>query len=537
MRFPPVTSSRFFIAALALSLGVVRPADGESVYTYHNDINRTGWNASETTLTTKNVKSARFGQLAATTLDGLVDAQPLFVEGQSIGTYGIRNVAYVATENDTLYAIDGASGAVLLSRNFGAPVPDSYKAGDTNVYPVVGILGTPVIDRTRGAIYFVTDTLESGTDVYRLHAVSLATFADIGQTVVAATTTLSDDSVYDFQSRYQLQRAALLESNGIIYVAFGSNGDIDPKISRGLILAYSAANLAPYGAQHVTTNRLVESGNFYLTSVWQAGYGPAADSLGNVYFSTGNSDPRYPTYSAAYNLPDSVLKVSGDLSTLLGSFTPSNYFKLDEGDTDMGSGGTMVVPDQSNGVQLAMAGGKDGRGFLLNRNDLGGYNAAGPNYVLATINEGPCWCGPSYFVGADGVPRILTGGRNGVTSWKLSVAGSVSLTADSTTSSSVVSGLPDNGGTYPVVSSNGQKAGTGIVWFVRRPQTSSDVDPGTPVTLYAYDASNLQVQLFAASAGTWKHADNSNATITPTVADGHVYVASNKQLLVFGELH
>lgn len=536
---PKLPCSRFGLLSflvIALQLGGLQPANATSVYTYHNNVNRTGWNSTESTLTTKNVKPGRFGLLHTVSLDGLVNAQPLFIEGQSISSYGTRNIVYVATENNTLYAIDGASGVILLSRNFGAAVPDSYKSGDRNVYPVMGILGTPVIDPLRNAIYFVTDTFASGVDVFRLHAVALSTLGDIAQTVIGASTTLSDGTLYNFQSRYQLQRAALLENNGIIYVAFGSNGDINPPISRGLILAYSAASLTPYPA-HVTTDRLVESGNFYLTSVWQAGFGPAADSFGNVYFSTGNSDPRYPTYNGTYNLPESVLKVSSDLSTRLDSFTPSNYFALDEGDLDFGSGGTMVVPDQAGSVQLVMAGGKDGRAFLLNRNNLGGYNAGGPDRVVATVNGGPCWCGPAYFVGADNVPRILTGGGNGVISWKLNTSASVSLAEDSATTPAVVSGLPDNGGTYPVVSSNAQVAGTAVVWFVRRPQTWSDVDPGTPLTLYAYDASNLQRQLFSATAGNWIAANYSNATITPTVADGRVYVASNKQLQIFGEFH
>jgi hypothetical protein len=110
------------------------------------------------------------------------------------------------------------------------------------------------------------------------------------------------------------------------------------------------------------------------------------------------------------------------------------------------------------------------------------------------------------------------------------------LVLDSSTGSNAVNGLPDGGGTIPVISSNGTTAGSGVVWFVQRPATSSDQDPGTPITLRAFVASNLTQQLISLPAGTWRHADNSNANLVPTVANGKVYVASNKQLQIFGLL-
>lgn len=197
----------------------------------------------------------------------------------------------------------------------------------------------------------------------------------------------------------------------------------------------------------------------------------------------------------------------------------------------------LLLPDQPGSMpHLAVAGGKDGRAFVMNRDNLGGYTKNGPDKVLQVVNMGPCWCGPAYFVGSDGASHILTGGGNGITSWQLQTSPSVALVQETSTGSGTVSGLPDNGGSIPVVSSNGTTAGSAVVWFVQKPATSSDSDPGTPVTLWAYAASDLTQPLVSIEAGTWTHAVNSNANLVPTVANGKVYVASNKQLQIFGLL-
>ena len=98
-------------------------------------------------------------------LDGRVDAEPLFLSNQAIDGQGHARRVYVATENNSLYALDAAAGTVLWQRNFGPPVPDSYKSGDDNVYPVMGILGTPTIDRNLNALFVVADTFNSSNDV------------------------------------------------------------------------------------------------------------------------------------------------------------------------------------------------------------------------------------------------------------------------------------------------------------------------------------------------------------------------------------
>jgi len=513
------------------------PSSPQDVLTYHGDNYRTGWFSSETQLTVSNVNGNSFGLLKVVTLDGRVDAEPLYVSQQAIQNKGTRNVVYVATENNSIYAIDADTGAILWRKNFGPPVPDAYKSGDDNVFPVMGILSTPVIDRNLGNLYFVSDTYNGSSDVFKLHAISLVTGKNVTKpTAIKTSARLENGSTWTFNPRYQLQRPGLLEANGAIYVAFGSNGDINPNISRGVIVRYDANSLARIGSD-VTDTLTPPDSRYYLSSIWQSGFGLAADENGEIYFSTGNSDPGTPSYSANFNRPDSIMHLSADLNSLVDSFTPSDYFPLDQVDLDLGSAGTMVLPPQAGAIpHLVVGGAKDGRAFLMNRDSLGGYTPGGPDNVLQTITQGYCWCGPAYFVGSDSKPYVLTGGQNGISSWQLQTSPSAKLVAKSTTGFGPNDGLPDYGGAIPVVSSNGTTPGTAIAWFVQKPQTSSDSDPGTPISLMAYDASNLATQLFTAQAGTWTHAVNSNANAVPTVANGKVYVASNKQIQIFGLL-
>lgn len=506
-----------------------------SVTTYHNDAGRTGWNANETILSTANVNAATFGLLHTVAVDGRVDAEPLVVPNEPIDGQGVHDAVYIATENDTVYTLDAQSGAVLQSRNLGLSIPTSQKDYDDNVYPTYGILSTPVVDVTNDAIYVVTDTNEgaSAPDVYRLHKLALNNLSDlVPSVVIAPATTLSDGSPYTFPPQHERQRPGLLEANNTIYVAFGSTGDTHPTISRGAIAGFSATNLAPVTNDEYPNRLELATDPYYLSSIWQSGYGVAADSSGNIYFSTGNSDPYAPSYGPPYNYPDSVLKISGNLGSVLDSFTQYNYFAQDQGDGDFGSGGTMVVPDQT-GVypHLIVAGGKDGYAYVLNRDQLGGYTPNGPNKIVAEFTQGFCWCGPAYFVGADGTPRIVTGGGNGIQTWRLTDGSTFGISPEGQVPAANTDGQPDSGGSIPVVSSNGTAAGSAILWFVQRPNDTSVF----ALTLRAYDASNLSHQLFASTAGNWTNF-NSNANVVPAVANGYVYVASNKQVQIFGLL-
>ena len=185
-------AASFLLPAVTLAADKQSPSSPQDVLTYHNDTNRTGWFSSETQLTTANVNSSSFGLQKVVLLDGRIDAEPLFVSGQTIQGQGVHDVIYLVTETNGIYALDAVSGAILWHAQFGIPVPYTYKNGDDNVFPMMGILSTPVIDRTAGVMYFVNDTV-SGGENFRLHEVSLSTGRDVVPPVtIQFSDTLSD---------------------------------------------------------------------------------------------------------------------------------------------------------------------------------------------------------------------------------------------------------------------------------------------------------------------------------------------------------
>jgi hypothetical protein len=222
-----------------------------AVTTYHYDTLRTGWNSHEITLS-DSAFPARFGVLGVTALDDQVDSQPLLVPGEYIAG-GMHNVVYVATESNTVYGLDATSGAVLVHRNLGPPMP--MPLGCTTNGPNVGINSTPVIDLSRGRLYVIA-YVEAGSPSYQLHALNLLTLADaVAPITVKATHTLTNGSTYTFNARYQRQRSGLLELNGVIYAGFASFCDFGANVSRGWVLGWSASNLAPLLKNELTDSR------------------------------------------------------------------------------------------------------------------------------------------------------------------------------------------------------------------------------------------------------------------------------------------
>jgi hypothetical protein len=502
---------------------------GTSVVTHHNDTLRTGWNDRETSLTAANVNSNSFGLLAAVPLDDQVDAAPLVLAGQPFaGASGKHNIAFVVTENDSVYAIDTATGAVLGKRNLGAPVPEStLPAACNNNGENVGITSTPVIDAARQTLYLIADTYENGAPVFRIHALSVRNLADeLPPVVVTATHRRSDNSLEVFTPLVQRQRAALLEANGTIYAAFGSYCDAAANISRGWVLGWSASTLAPLASNDLTDRAVQSPAQFFLASVWMSGAGLAADESGSLFFSTGNSDPA--TYDGVDDIQESVVRESPDLSTMQSLFTPSNQSSLDKNDQDLGAGGPLLIPRQPAGPvpDIAVAAGKDGRLFVLNRESLGGFSPSG-NDVLDTVSIGDCWCAQSYFVGPDGVARIVTSGGRAVGIWRLRVTPTVALTRQSL---SAPLSTGEDGGFFTSVSSNGRAAGSAVIWAVSRPTNG---DPAN-VLLYAIKPADAEI-LFSAVAGTWPNT-NADSDLVPVVANGTVLVASYGQLAIFGLL-
>jgi hypothetical protein len=498
------------------------------VVTQHYDVQRTGWNAQETILTASNVNSATFGLLHSVAVDDQVDAQPLVLTNQSIsGVQGNRTVVYVATEGNTIYAIDASSGAVLLSKNLGTPVPQSVLGNCSNNAIHIGINSTPVIDRAAGRLFVVTYTWNGSVLTYRLHALNMTTLADaIPPVVVTASHTLTDGTTYTFQASRNRQRAGLLEANGNIYVGFTSFCDFFAARSRGWVLGWNASTLTPLAANQLNDKLASSPTNFFLTSVWMSGNGLAASPTGGIFFATGNSGKN--SYNSVNNLSESVVNLSSDLTQVTDFFTPSNVNTMDANDSDLSSGGVLLIPQQSGPVaNLAVALAKDGRMFLLNQQNLGKFTAGGPDKVLGTFPIAGCWCAESYYTGSDGVGRVVSSAGNTVIVWKIQTTPSVTLVTERTLSA-IASG--QDPGFFTSVSSNGTQAGTAIIWAVSRPTDTSPAD----VLLYAFNAADGSL-LFSANAGTWPSA-NANANIVPVVANGQVFVASNQQLGIFGPI-
>lgn len=356
------------------------------VLTQHNDNERTGANLRELCLTTKNLKSGRFGLLHSWKVDGQIYAQPLYVSGVELPDGTVRNVVYVATMRNRIYAFDADGGdnqKPLWCRYLGPPADfdqfplEFWWTGRFNIYPNIGVTSTPVIDLDTKTIFAVAKVrLGPGkphkphllpgkpyppeTVAQRLYALDLAKgekhdSVEIAPSVAGAGQESKNGTVR-FNPLKELQRAGLLLANGKIYVAFASHQDNKPW--HGWIVAYDAKTLkqtAVYCTSCITDSA-GEGG------IWQAGAGPAADPDGNVYVMTGNG----AWDTTTKELANSFVKLDPSLS-VIDWFTPSHYRCLNEIDADLGSAGPLLIPNS----ELLVGGGKEGTIYLLKRTHLG----------------------------------------------------------------------------------------------------------------------------------------------------------------------
>jgi hypothetical protein len=540
--FLAATSRVILWAACAATISAIGGREARSaqavrsVLTFHYDAQRTGWNHFETLLTPANVAGGQFGLVHQVLLDEQVDAQPLLAAAVKIGGK-TEQVLYIVTENDTIYAIGAATGEILFSRNLGPAVSMSALPGHcNNNSALVGINSTPVIDLAASTLYVMAYTyVNNKSPTWNLYALDLATLADkVPPAVVAASAPLTDGSTYRFNAAVSRQRPALLEANGNIYAGFGSFCDIESQVQRGFVLGWQAGSLTPLPANRIDDRQAHSANGFFLSDVWMSGNGIAANGAGRLFFTTGNSDPSGTSYDPVTNLSESVVKLAPDLSRVEGFFTPSDsqfgVKTLDQTDNDFGSGGVTLLPPQpGTATLLAVAAGKVGQMYLLNRNALGGYAGNGVNRVLGAYPISQCWCGESYFTGADGIGRVVSSGGGPLMVWRVQTAPQPSLVRESQ-SQPVPQGAQD-GGFFTTISSNG--TANPIIWAVGRPQSAAN----DTVTLYAYDpvaaAGGATDWLYVATAGTWPNLGG-NANIVPVVANGRVYVASYKELDIFG---
>jgi hypothetical protein len=486
------------------------------VLTYHVDTLRTGWNATETDLTQATVKSTKFGLLKTLTVDGSVLAQPLIVAGFQMPDGTKHDVLLIVTEHNSVYAFDAQSYAQLWHVNLGSS-QSANDVGCGHVYPEYGISATPVIVRGgtgQAAVYLVAATEPSSGQFHTLlHKLDLGTGHDLLTPVeIAAAKKMSDGSTMRYSAKYQWIRSGLAFANGTVYLAASSHCDINAGAISGWLMRYGTdlTQASAFSTIHTPAG-------YELSAIWMSGFAPAVDTDGSVFAVTGNGN----FAKGGKDWGESVIKLGKNLAQVNDFFTPAAYDTLNNGDTDFGSGGVMLLPVVAGQLAppLAVAMGKDAVLYLLDRGNLGHKKAndAGALQAMRVANNSGLWGGPAYFGGPSGGVVYYQISSAPLQAYAVSTGSTPKLTA--TVHGSTNAGW---GGSLPVVSSNGAKAGTGVVWVIRR---------GSTPQLEAYDAEHLGTPIYAASAGAWP---NGAPFLTPLEANGRVYVGSTGKVMVFG---
>jgi hypothetical protein len=513
--------------------------------TFTRDVDniRTGLNPAETVLAPANVNSSQFGKLYSYSIDGVSDASPLYLANVSIPGKGLRNVVYVATEHDSVFAFDadGMQTSPLWQVSFINPgqgittVPSADTGECCDISPEIGVTGTPVIDRSTNTLYVVAKTKEvSGgttTYVHRLHALDVATGAEKlgGPVVIQATVPGTGDGAVGgrvpFNSLRENQRAALLLNNGVVYIAFASHGDNPPY--HGWVLGYSASTLQQVMVFNSTPNG--EGGG-----IWQSGDGLAADANGNLFFVTG--DGTFDANGGGRDYGDSILKIS-PAGAVLDYFTPHDQATMNANDLDLGSGGTILLPDQpGTHPHLALSAGKNGTIYVVDRDNMGHYLSGNDGQIVqAIVNSFP---GGTFITGNFKAPVYWNGYLYFSADADYIKAFRISNGLIGTTPASQSSFIVNYPGATLGMSSNGTTAA--VLWVIER----VDLDPvgggGTrgPGILHAFDATNLAIELYSSDQAPNGRdgLDYAAKWAAPLVANGKVFVATNSRLTVFGLL-
>ncbi len=548
------------VALLSLVCGIALvslPAKAQvSVWTYHNNNHRDGLNANETILNLTNVNSTSFGKLFSYAVDGFIYAQPLYVPNVTIQGRGLRNVVFIGTEHNTVYAFDadsaGVAGGLLWKTNLGpaavTTIPGVYtnqtfgtrynNGAFTDIEPEVGITGTPVIDTNTGTLYVdaFTGVVGGGVTNYfhTMHALNITSGAEQSYSPVIVAASVagvgmdSTNGVVSFNARQENQRPALTLAGGIVYVAYAGYADTDPY--HGWIIGFNATNLLALTNYvfNTTPNATVAEfpDNTGEGGIWMAGGGLAVDDNSNIYVSVANGSFDVTNGSTNVNYGDSFLKLTTSNGLAVADyFTPWNQATLQANDQDLGSGGMMLLPDQPGPVPHEMiSGGKPGELFLANRDQFTinnmHYDATNNiDFVLQTgvlVQGAAIFDTPAYFNST----LYFVASQDSLRALQLANG---ELTGGVTTDFSRTYGFP---GATPSITANGTNYG--IVWTLQK---------ATPQVLVANNATNVTQELYASSqAGTRDRLVSAVKFAVPTVADGRVFAGGSNSLAVFGLL-
>ena len=586
LRLLPLLLSLF--AAFCPAAGLCQ----SSITTQRYDNARTGQNLSETILNESNVNPATFGKLFTRAVDDQVYAQPLYIPNVTVPNVGNRNILYVATVNNSVYAFDaddpGAAEplwrvSLTVAESGARPVNASDVGHNCGTYRDyagnIGIVGTPTIDETRRTLYVIarsarknwppiaaatrrlyvaartmttvakrmeTDefadwlhslvgnadrpviyattgtlwfvarrldsiarALNSTRFVQQLHALDIATGAERPNSPVVikarahGTGAGSWFGVLLFDPEIHNQRGSLLLANDIVYITWASHCETGPH--HGWIMGYDPTTLSQVLAKTVTPSG--KGGG-----IWQSNAGPSADASGNLYLTVGNGTVTAPDGGQDYGNAFLKLNSSGEI---LDWFIPYNFEALNKTDRDVGSAGVLLIPH----TNLLTSGGKEGKLYLLDRNNFGHFQQGSDNQIVQSfLLEGDLRGTPTYWDGPGG-PYIYV--------WCSDCRGQAyGLRGDllTTTPISVTTMESIRGGILSI-SAKGTTAGTGILW-------------ANTGALRAFDASDLSHELWNSERNASRDNFGNFAKFnTPVVAQGKVYLATfSKQVAVFGLL-
>ncbi len=553
--------------------------DLSAVLTYHNDPARDGTNAHEYALMASTVKPATFGKIFSCAVDGAVYTQPLWIRGLSIGG-GIHNVLFVATQHDTAYAFDADANPCVTYWH--ANLLDGLHGGTSNeksvtwndvgncygdIYPEVGVTGTPVIDSVTKTIYLVSasenNTTRSGncsgssaSFYHRLHALDLATGNekfDAPVTIAASVPGTGDGSsggIVSFNSQLHHQRSGLAQAGGKIFVAFAAHEDATPY--HGWVIGYKASDVQQQIAVFNTTPNGVNGAD---GGIWAGGGAPAIDSGGDIYVVTGNGvfDEAPPPPNSDYG--DSILRLhavngstlNGVNLSVAGWFTPYDEQKLQQEDGDLGSGSVVLFPNQTSvdlPTHLLAQTGKEGTIYLIDRDNMGQFNPINNGQIVQSF-QGPAnglWGSPALwqnnlYIGGqydslrqftfDPTQELFTETAASVSAHSFGYPGSTPSVSSFKGSHGIVWAI--DASLYGYASPN---AGVNCYTVPVPPQCSG------PAVLHAYDAANLAVEYWNSSmaANNRDQAGNAVKFVPPTVANGKVYVGTRTEIDVYGLL-